>query len=289
MENVVYDLKNVYYAYLGKFPALAGIDLAVVRGEKIAIIGANGTGKSTLLAMFDGLIFPDTGAISFFGRVMDERAFDDATFSRHFRTKVGFVFQNPDVQLFCPTVKEDIVFAPLQFGVEKHKILWRLDKLVEILKIGHLLVRAPHELSVGEKRKVTIASVMINEPEILILDEPTAGLDPETSRSIIDMVLNLAAEGKTVITSTHDLHVAAEISDTVHVFGKDKRIIKTGGAGKILTDEKFLIENNLMHTHRHRHGDKIHTHAHLHEDHHNEKYHWPGAVNLREGTDGAKR
>lgn len=273
MPDVIFELKDVTFSYLGKFLALNGIDMNIRQAEKISILGANGTGKSTLLQLLDGLIFPDKGRINAFGRELSERAFGDEAFSRFFRSKVGFIFQNSDAQLFCPTVKEDILFGPLQLGVAKEEIKRRFDKLVDLFHIKDLISRSPHQLSIGEKRKVAIASTLIMEPEVIILDEPTAGLDPFTSRQIIDIVLEAHQEGKTLITATHDLHIVEEISDTVYVLGPLKKIIRSGPAGDLLKDIPFLKENNLVHIHKHRHKDKIHIHPHLHhheKDHHSD-------------------
>jgi cobalt/nickel transport system ATP-binding protein len=268
MANVLFELKQAYYSYPGRIPALCAVDLAIEEGSKVALIGANGTGKSTLLTMLDALIFPDKGSIRAFGRELREGVLDDAGFSRFFRSKVGFLFQNPDVQLFCPTVKEEIVFGPLQLEVPQGEVRERLDKVVTELKIKHLLERSPHQLSIGEKRKVAIASVLAVDPDVLLLDEPTAGLDPKTTRDIIDIVLTANERGKTIVTATHDLHIVEEISDLAHVFSAEKKIIRSGAHGEILTDEEFLRANNLIHIHRHRHMNEVHTHPHLHLDHH---------------------
>ncbi|HTZ11721.1 MAG TPA: ABC transporter ATP-binding protein [Candidatus Margulisiibacteriota bacterium] len=268
MAKILFELREVYYSYLGKFPALCALDLAIEEGSKVAFIGANGSGKSTLLAMLDALIFPSQGSIKAFGSKLNEGLLDDPAFSQFFRKKVGLLFQNPDVQLFCPTVKEDIVFGPLQLGFSPPEVEERLDKAVAALKIAHLLERSPHQLSIGEMRKVAIASVMAVDPDILLLDEPTAGLDPQTARDIIDFVLEANEKGKTIITATHDLHIVSEISDTVHVFGQEKKIIRSGPHAEILADEEFLRVHNLVHIHRHRHKDQMHTHPHLHLDHH---------------------
>lgn len=274
MEDILFELKEVYYSYLGKFPALCALDLKIKQGSKVAVIGANGTGKSTLLTVLDALIFPDKGTFRAFGKELTEEALSDVSFSNFFREKVGFVFQNPDVQLFCPTVQEDILFGPLQLGVSLKEAKERLDRLGGVLKIAHLLERSPHQLSIGEKRKVAIASVLAVQPQILLLDEPTAGLDPQTTRDIMDMLLAEHEAGKTIVTATHDLHIVEEIADIVHVFGTEKNIIRTGTPSEILTDMEFLQKNNLIHIHRHRHKDKIHTHPHSHQhdlfEHHSE-------------------
>ena len=272
MDNIIFELNDVYFSYLGKFPALCGLDIKVGRGQKISVIGANGCGKSTFLQMLDGLIFADKGNVNFYGKGLNEKVFSDDKFSRDFRRKVGFVFQNPDVQLFCPTVKEDIVFGPLQLGFEKSRIQKRLDKLITVLGIQELLDRCPHQLSIGEKRKVAIASTLIIEPEILILDEPTAGLDPLTTRHIIDLLIDASISGKTIVTATHDLHIVEEISDLVYVFSREKKIVKSGRPDCILNDTALLEANNLVHIHSHRHKDKIHVHPHAHLEHHGEEH-----------------
>lgn len=268
MGKIIFELKDVYFSYRGKFPALCGVDIAIDQGQKIAVIGANGSGKSTLLHLLDGLIFADKGSVKFFGKELSEREFNDEDFSRNFRRGVGLVFQNPDVQLFCPTVKEDILFGPLQLGIEKEEIRKRFDELVTILNIQDLLDRSPHQLSIGEKRKVAIAASLIINPDVLLLDEPTAGLDPLTTRHIMDLLIQANSAGKTIITSTHDLHIVEEISDLVYVLSHNKKIVKFGQTDVILKDTELLQANNLMHIHSHRHKDKIHIHPHVHLDHH---------------------
>jgi len=264
MKDLIFELKDIYFSYLGKFPALCGINMEIRQGDKISVIGANGTGKSTLLAMLDGLVFPDKGVVRVFGKDLDEKALNDGEFSNFFRSKVGFVFQNPEVQLFCPTVREDIIFGPLQLGVPHDEIKKRLDKLAVMLDVSHLLGRSPHQLSIGEKRKIAIASTLAMEPDVLILDEPTAGLDPLTSRHIVDIILQANADGKTVITSTHDLHIVEEISDIVYVFDRNKKIVRQGSPAEVLADQDFLHQNNLVHIHSHSHKDKTHVHPYLH-------------------------
>jgi cobalt/nickel transport system ATP-binding protein len=268
MNKVIFELRDVYYSYLGKFPALCGIDITVKEGHKIAVIGANGSGKSTLLHLLDGLFFADQGSVQFLGKNLAENDFQDESFSRKFRHTVGLVFQNPDVQLFCPTVKDDIIFGPLHLGMGRTEISQRLEELVGRLEIEDLLARSPHQLSIGEKRKVAIASSLIIDPEILLLDEPTAGLDPATTRHIIDLLNEAHQAGKTIITSTHDLHVVEEIADSIYVFNHDKKIVRSGPADAILNDMELLQQNNLVHIHSHRHKDKVHVHPHIHLDHH---------------------
>ncbi|MDD5042716.1 MAG: ABC transporter ATP-binding protein [Candidatus Omnitrophica bacterium] len=257
-------MKEVYFSYLGRFPALCGIDAEILSGQKVAVVGANGSGKSTFLSLLDGLIFADKGEVRFLGRELNGRAFSDDNFLRDFRRKVGFVFQNPEVQLFCPTIKEDILFGPLQLGLDKAKTESCLERVSEMLGIGGLFERSPHQLSIGEKRKAALASVLVMDPEVLILDEPTAGLDPSTSRNIIDLLLDESSAGKTVVISTHDLHVVEEVAEEVYVLGQDRRVASCGKMRDILSDAALLAANNLTHIHSHRHGALSHTHSHLH-------------------------
>ena len=242
--------------------------MEVKAGEKIAILGANGSGKSTLLQLLDALIFPDKGIFEAFGRRVKEDDFNDAAFCRFFRSKVGLVFQNPDIQLFCSTVKEDIMFGTLALGLDMGAAKRRADEIIEGMEIADLLERAPHQLSVGEKRKVSIATVLAIDPEIILLDEPTAGLDPQTSRHIMDIIIEANVRGKTIITATHDLHIVGEIADTAYILNRQKQVAKHGAVEEILADEELLKSHNLTHIHKHRHKDGVHIHPHLHLEHH---------------------
>lgn len=262
MAEPLYTLTDVTYSYPGSIPALTGLNLAVNKGDRVAVIGANGTGKSTLLTLLDALLFADSGTVQMEEKPLTERSMNDAAFQKQFRRRVGFVFQNPDVQLFCPTVREDILFGPLQLDTDKKELPRRLEAIVDRMRIGHLLDRSPHQLSIGEKKKVSIASVLIMEPEVLLLDEPTAGLDPQTTRDIIALLVHAHEHGGTVIFATHDLHIVEEIADVVHVFGGDRSIIRSGTPEEILTDPDFLQKNNLVHVHVHRHLHTHHAHPH---------------------------
>ena len=249
--RLLFECRDVHFAYQGRFPAVCGIDMTISRGQRIAFLGANGCGKSTLLNLLDGLVFPDKGAVRYEDRELTEAAFLDRRFSAAFRQTVGLVFQNPDVQLFCPTVREDIAFGPLQLGTAEVTVKARTASLAETLSITHLLDRSPHQLSVGEKRKVAFATVLAMDPDVLLLDEPTAGLDPQTSTHLIEMLSTAAGSGKTVVTATHDLHIIEDIADTVYVFGQDRRLAGHGSPAEILADTALLQANNLIHWHSH--------------------------------------
>jgi cobalt/nickel transport system ATP-binding protein len=268
MAEPLFCLTNVEYSYPGNIPALRGLNISINKGERAAIIGANGTGKSTMLTLLDALAFANKGTVAAFGKDLTEKAMRDPAVQREFRNRVGFVFQNPDIQLFCPTVREDIVFGPVQLGVDNAEILRRLEDLCKRIQIAHLLDRSPHQLSIGEKKRASIASTLIMETEVLLLDEPTAGLDPQTTRDIIATIDDAHKAGRTVVMATHDLHMVEEIADIVHVFGKNGTIIRSGSAEEILSDSDFLIENNLIHVHVHRHFGIKHAHSHTHNHSH---------------------
>lgn len=268
MSSVIFELKDVYFSYLGRFPALSGVNMTIRSGETVAVIGSNGTGKSTLMHLLDGLIFADKGRVTALGRELNEDSFSDEVAALDFRRHIGLLFQNPDIQLFCPTLRDDIAFGPLQLGIKEAEVTKRLESVAEALGIGHLLDRVPHQLSVGEKRKAALASVLAIRPEVIILDEPTAGLDPSTIRQVIDLVIQLSEAGKTIVMATHDLHLVEAVADIVYVFSLEKRIVRSGRPEDILTDSRFLEENNLIHAHSHRHQGKIHFHPHQHFEHH---------------------
>ena len=266
MDENVFGIKEAEYIYPGGVTALAGISIDIKKGSRIAVMGANGSGKSTLLAMLDGLIFPAKGSVMAFGRELTEASLNDADFAKMFRAKTGFVFQNPEVQLFCPTVREDIAFGPLCMGVPAAETEERVKKTAAELGVEDLLERPPHRLSIGEKKKVAIATALVMDPEVIIMDEPTAGLDPTTTRHIIDMLVKAGTDGRTVITATHDLHIVEEIADTVYIIGRDKKIAASGPAAEILGNSGLLHDNNLVHIHSHSHhaGEAPHVHPHLH-------------------------
>jgi cobalt/nickel transport system ATP-binding protein len=253
--RMLFECRNIHYSYQGKFPALRGIDMTIAEGDRVALVGANGSGKSTFLNLLDALIFPDEGTITFRNKAVTEEAFQDEEFSREFRRHIGLVFQNPDIQLFCPTVREDIAFGPLQLGLDERTVKDRLASIATTFKIVDLLNRAPHQLSVGEKRKVALATILSIEPEVLLLDEPTAGLDPRTTTQLIEMLAQAAQAGKTIVTATHDLHIIEDISDHVHVFGQDKRLAGYGTPAEILGNGPLLQANNLIHAHAHHSRD----------------------------------
>lgn len=275
MAEAIFDLKDVSYSYLGKIDAVLDINLEIRQGEQVCIMGANGSGKSTLLSIIDGLAFPTSGEFRAFGTPISESVFDsigDNEFRQYFRRKVGFVFQNSDVQLFSPTVFEEIAFGPLQLDLSKEEIRSRVETVMEMMDITRLRDRAPHTMSGGEKKKVCIASVLATNPDVLLLDEPTAGLDPRTELWLIELLQELGRSGKTIITATHDLDIIEQISSRAVVMGEDHRIKVDRGTESVLNDLELLLAANLIHKHMHRHGAIVHQHLHSHEMEHSHRH-----------------
>lgn len=270
--GTIFDLRNVSYSYVGKINALNDINIKVDPGEQISIIGANGCGKSTFLAMLDGLIYPTLGEFYAFDNKIVEEVFDtikDNEFRSYFRKKIGFVFQNSDVQLFSPTVFDEIAFGPLQLDMNPEDVRIRVLEVMEMIEITKLKDRSPHTLSGGEKKKVCIASVLANNPDVLLLDEPTAGLDPRTQLWLIELLQELGTAGKTIITATHDLETVEQISKRVIVMGEDHRIVVDDRAEKVLDNLELLLSTNLIHEHMHIHGRLVHEHLHpAHDEKH---------------------
>jgi len=263
MEGII-ALRGVHYSYHGRIPALAGVDLTVQEGKKLAVIGANGSGKSTLLQVMAALIHPHKGEVRFRGRVVSREALENKGFLRYFRERVGYVFQDPEVQLFCPTVLEELMFGPLQLGLGEKVARERSLEVLEMLSIEGLRDRPSYMLSGGEKKRVAIGSVLTMNPELLLFDEPTNGLDPRTQSFMVELLLALHEAGKTLVVATHDLGLVDELQGTVAVLSEDHRLEKTGPAEEILDDEALLLRVNLIHEHLHRHPGEAHRHIHSH-------------------------
>jgi cobalt/nickel transport system ATP-binding protein len=265
----VFELDSVSYGYdsranpaAGLQRALDGISLEIGPGTRVALLGANGSGKSTLLRLLDGLDFPASGTIRFHGARLSRERFEDEAFAFDFRRRVGLVFQNPDAQLFSVTVFDEIAFAPLQLRLPRLEIIQKVEKAMEEMQIADLRGRPPHRLSGGEKKRVALASVLVLDPEVLLLDEPTAGLDPRSQSQILDLLVGWGDGSTTVITATHDLGLVEDVSDFCFVLEKG-RIAARGVPADVLHDQDFLARMNLLHAHRHRHPSGM-THAHPH-------------------------
>ncbi len=263
-----FQSKNLDYDYPGNIPALSQVNFTIKTGELVALLGANGTGKSTLLKLLDGLIFPKAGELLAFGNPLSEKAFKERSFAMEFRRRVGLVFQDADVQLFSPTVWDEVIFGPLQLGIPREEVISRGTEALERLGITHLKDRPPYFLSGGEKKKVSLASVLSLHPSVLLLDEPTNGLDPRSQGNLIDFLLEWGGPEKTLVFSTQDLDIVEEIATRVLVMGPHHEILADGKPEDFLSDAEFLMHTNLIHVHSHRHKVLEHRHPHLHDHEH---------------------
>jgi cobalt/nickel transport system ATP-binding protein len=240
---------GLHYSYLDRYPALSDVSLTIRRNERVALLGANGCGKSTLLKVLDGLIFPTKGSYLAFGHKVTEDTMEDVQMSQGFRSRIGFVFQNSDAQIFSPTVREEIAFGPLQLGLSRDDTAGRIEDITSMLGITDLLERAPYQLSGGQKKKVAIATVLVMGPEVLLFDEPTAALDPRTQYWLIDLIDQLSDSGKTIVHATHDLDALFRIADRCVVFSEDHRIVTEGTPEDTLANRDLLLRVNLIHEH----------------------------------------
>jgi cobalt/nickel transport system ATP-binding protein len=265
VNEPAFRLRDVRYSYGGRQIALDGIDLDIYAGERVVLLGANGSGKSTLLKLLDGIVAPSSGTLRALGH--DVAAVADGHDAFRFHRQVGLVFQDPDVQLFSATVLDDVAFGPLQLGLSQDEVRVRCDAALAQMEIAHLANRAPFELSGGEKKRAAIASVLSLEPAVLLLDEPTAALDPRTKWVLVNLIRRLA-EDRTTVTATHDLDIVPLIANRVLVLGEERRVLASGTPDEILADRDLLIRANLIHAHLHGHGGALHAHPHAHSDDH---------------------
>lgn len=259
---LAFELQNVSFDYDG-IPALRSLTLEIEHGERIALVGPNGSGKSTLLRLLDGLYFPTSGSVNFSGKELNEEALHAAAFSQLFRRRVALVFQNPDVQLFNPTVFDEVAFGPLQLEWPTEMVTQRVEDTLQSMGILHLKDRPPYRLSGGEKKRVALASVLVLDPEVLLLDEPTAALDPKSQSQLVDLIQEWRGTSKTVITATHQLEILEDIADRVYVM-QAGMVTAVGKPREILSNSELLVKANLVHAHRHSHGDTTHAHPHIH-------------------------
>lgn len=228
------ETRELCYVYPGNVTALDNINFIAPRNARIAVIGSNGAGKSTLFKHFNGIFKPTSGSILVRGEPITRQN------SREIRKFVGIVFQNPDDQIFSPTVEQDIAFGPTNLGLDPETIHHRVHEALRVVGIEHLASRVPHHLSGGEKKRVAIAGVIAMEPEVLVLDEPNAGLDPRGVSDLNGFINSLSVKyGMTVIFSTHDVALVPEIADYIYVMDKG-RIVASGTVDEIFVQPEML-------------------------------------------------
>lgn len=239
-------IKNVSYSYDDNICALKDIDFNVSQGEAVALIGVNGSGKSTIMKIINGLISPDEGSYFFENEEITYKKLQNQKFSKVFHKKIGFVFQDSGAQLFCSNVYDEIAFGPRQMGMNEEEVKKRVEDTLKFLKIEELRNRQPYHLSGGEKKKVAIATVVALNPDVYIFDEPMNGLDPKTKRFLNEFMKEINKSGKTILCSTHDFEYIKGIFKRMVVFSKDHTIIRDGGYDEIMEDTVFLQENNII-------------------------------------------
>ncbi len=261
----LFELQGVGYRY-PEIAALEDVTLRVDRGERLALLGANGSGKTSLLRLLAGIAFPSAGSIRFEGVPLTERALTDDAFAFRYRRRVGMVFQNPEVQLFNPSVFDEVAFGPLQLQWPKEMVRATVETTLATLGISHLQGRAPHRLSTGEKKRVALASVLVLDPDVVLLDEPTGALDPESQSGILDF-LGETGRDRTVLTTTHDLAIVPDVATRCVVLHRG-RLAADGPTQTVLGDEALLRQTRLLYSHRHRHASGlVHAHPHLRPGH----------------------
>ena len=226
--------RGLSFSYPAGMPALAGVDLDVGHGERVAVLGPNGAGKTTLMLHLNGLL-TGTGELEVAGiRV-------GAGDAHELRARVGLVFQDPDDQLFMPTVAEDVAFGPLNLGLDRAAARARVAEALAAVRMRHAADRAPHQLSMGERRRVAVATVLAMRPALLVLDEPSANLDPRARRELLEVLEQLDC---TLLVVTHDLPFAAELCERAVILDGG-RIVADGAVDRVLGDAPLLAAHDL--------------------------------------------
>lgn len=234
MTNVL-SVRDLHFSYHNEHLALRGVSFELCEGDKVALVGPNGAGKSTLMLHLNGILAGQEGDV-----IIGENRITRDNLPA-IRAMVGVVFQSPDDQLFSPTVFEDVAFGPLHMGLPKDEVIARVDSALQAVRMLSYKDRLSHHLSVGEKKRIAIATVLSMNPQILILDEPSAGLDPRARRTLINLLRDLPI---TMLVSTHDMKLVDELFPRTIVMDEG-RIVGDGDTKKLLSDEKFLNEHGL--------------------------------------------
>lgn len=229
------ELREVHYAYPDGTLALRGVSLRLAQGEKVALVGLNGAGKSTLLLHLNGVLRSTSGAV-----LVEGAPVSTATL-RHIRARVGLLFQDPDDQLFSPTVFDDVAFGPLHMGMAEAEVRARVSRALEQVGMSGVERRMPHHLSLGQRKRVALATVLVMDPVLLALDEPSAGLDPRARRGLIAL---LRALPQAMLVATHDLAMVAEVFPRVIVL-HEGQVAYDGPGAPLLADTALLEQYGL--------------------------------------------
>lgn len=239
MGEIVLEAIDLHYRYHGGIEALSGISFRIMKGERVGILGANGAGKSTLVLLLAGLLKPSSGRVELFGVDTTSRSLEKV------RSRVGVVFQDPEDQLFNTTVFEDVAYGPKNLGLGKLEAERSADRALQAVNAYHLKDRPPHRLSFGEKKRVAIATALAHRPEVFLLDEPTANLDPASRKSLVALLNDLSAGGMTIVISTHDIEALPDLVDRVIMLNEGK-LIGDGPISEALSNLQLLESASLV-------------------------------------------
>ena len=239
MKETIIEIKNLKYAYTGDKPALRGIDVTIGKGERIAVIGSNGAGKSTFFLNLNGVLTPDSGEIYFKGQKLTRDKKDLNTL----RKSIGIVFQDADNQIIASTIMGEVSFGPMNLKLPREEVVRRVDDALEYMNITDFKDRPPHYLSGGEKKRITIADIIAMHSEVIVFDEPTAALDPLNAEMLEEVLEKLAAQEKTMLISTHDVDFAYRWAERALVFC-DGQIIADAPPVEIFSDAEILKRAN---------------------------------------------
>lgn len=234
------EVQNLKYSYNNDYQALKGVSLKIDDGDMVALLGKNGAGKSTLFLHLNGIYEPDEGKVFIDG---EELKYNKKSLLK-FRQKVGIVFQNPDDQIFAPTVEEDVAFGPLNLGLPMEEVQDRVEEALARVGMSGTEKIAPHHLSGGQKKRVAIAGILAMKPEIMVLDEPTAGLDPQGVENLVKLLKELNDEGITIVISTHEVDLVPDYANKVFVL-VDGELIAEGTPKEIFAQPEILERAHL--------------------------------------------
>ncbi len=239
-DNPILQAKNIHFRYNDEKETLRGINLDIYEGEKIAVLGSNGAGKSTFFLNINGVLKSSEGEICYRGKTIDKKSLNEL------RKNVGIVFQDADNQIIASTVEAEVSFGPMNLKLPREEVIARVDKALAYMNISDFKKRAPHYLSGGEKKRVSIADIIAMESEIIIFDEPTAALDPLNAAMLEEVLGKMSEEGRTMLISTHDVDFAYRWADRAIVFSNGQ-IIADDTPLNIFKQEDILEQASLKH------------------------------------------